>query len=187
VFDKLLPRPIDNNYSGSRIALWLFGLIVLVHILQSVMVIVNGHSIAQSADGIPLETYPAAAAQTILAIFAVSSFRRLIISLMCAVVLFRYRSAVPLMFVVLGLSYLGGQVILQFVPIVRAGTPPGVVMNLIMFGLTVSGWRYRCGDGALHTRPAVGRAPPDNSHDRGASQVEYSQPTMCPTERHTQI
>jgi hypothetical protein len=95
--------------------------------------------VAQSADGIPLENYPAAAAQTILAIFMVSSLRRLIIALICSVVLFRYRSAVPLMFVVLGLSYLGGQVIFRFVPIVRVGTPPGVVMNLIMFGLTVVG------------------------------------------------
>jgi hypothetical protein len=139
MFDKLLPQPIDNTYSGSKTALWLFGLIVFVHIVQSVMVIVNGHLVAQSADGIPLENYPAAAAQTILAIFMVSSLRRLIISLMCVVVLFRYRSAVPLMFVVLGLSYLGGQVIFQFVPIVRLGTPPGVVMNLIMFGLTIVG------------------------------------------------
>jgi hypothetical protein len=139
MFEKLLPQPIDNKYSGSKIALWLFGLIVLVHILQSVVVIVNGYSIAQSADGIPLERYPAAAAQTILAIFMISSLRRLIISLICAAVLFRYRSAVPLMFVVLGLSYLGGQVIFQFVPIVRVGTPPGVIVNLIMFCLTVVG------------------------------------------------
>ena len=139
MFDRLFPQPINNKYFGSTIALWLFGLIVFLHILQSVMVIANGYSIAQSADGIPLETYSAAAAQTILAIFMVSSLRRLIISLMCAVVLFRYRSAVPLMFVVLGLSYLGGQVIFQFVPIVRVGTPPGVVVNLIMFGLTIVG------------------------------------------------
>ena len=139
MFDRLLPQPIDNRYSGSKIALWLFGLIVFVHILQSVMVMVNGYSIVQSADGIPLESYPAAAAQTILAIFTVSALRRLIIALICAVVLFRYRSAVPLMFVVLGLSYLGGQVILQFVPIVRVGTPPGIVMNLIMFLLTIVG------------------------------------------------
>jgi hypothetical protein len=155
VFDRLLPRPIDNRYSGSKIALWLFGLIVFVHILQSILVIVNGHSVAQSADGIPLETYPAAATQTILAIFMLSSLRRLIISLICAVVLFRYRSAVPLMFVMLGISYLGGQVIFQFVPIVRVGTPPGVVVNLIMFGLMVVGlalslWRR----GGSHT---VGR------------------------------
>jgi hypothetical protein len=139
MFDKLLPQPIDNKYSGSKVALWLLGLIVFVHTLQSVLVLINGYSIAQSADGIPLETYPTAAAQTILAIFMTASLRRLIISLICAVVLFRYRSAVSLMFVVLGVSYLGGQVIFQFVPIVRVGTPPGVVMNLIMFGFNIVG------------------------------------------------
>jgi hypothetical protein len=32
--------------------------------MQSVIILVNCYSIAQSADGIPLETYPAAAAQT---------------------------------------------------------------------------------------------------------------------------
>jgi hypothetical protein len=139
MFEKLFPRPIDNRYSGSKIALWLFGLIVFVGTIQSVMVLVKGQMVARSADGIPLENYPAAAAETILAIFMVSSLRRLIISLICAVVLFRYRSAVPLMFVVLGLTYLGGQAIFQFVPIVRVGTPPGVFMNLIMFGLTIVG------------------------------------------------
>jgi len=77
----------------------------------------------------------------------------LIISLTCALVLFRYRSAVPLMFVVLGLNYLGGQLIFKFIPIVRVGTPPGTVMNLIMFGLTIVGlalslWR-RGGSGAV--------------------------------------
>jgi hypothetical protein len=104
-----------------------------------VLVLANGYSTAQSADGIPMETYPADAAQTILALFMTATLRRLIISLICAVVLFRYRSAVPLMFVVLGVSYLAGQVIFQFVPLVRVGTPPGVIMNLIMFGFTIIG------------------------------------------------
>lgn len=139
MFDKLLPQPIDNKYSGSKIALWLFGFIVFIHILQSVLVIVNGYSIAQSADGIPLQTYSPDAAQTILALFILGSLRRLIISLMCAVVLFRYRSAVPLMFVVLGINYLGSQLVFHFVPLVRVGTPPGVVMNFIMFVLTTVG------------------------------------------------
>ena len=139
IFNRLLPQRIDNRYRGRKLALWLFGLAVAVRITQSVLIIVNGYSIAQSADGIPLETYAPAAAQTIVAIFAISSLHRLIISLICVVVLFRYRSAVPLMFVVLGLSYLAGQLILQFIPMARVGTPPGVVVNLVMFGLTIVG------------------------------------------------
>ena len=148
IIKRFFPQHIDNTYRGRKLALFLFGLVVAVRIAQSVLIIVNGHSIAQSADGIPLETYPAAAAQTIVAILAISSLYRLIIALMCVVVLVRYRSAVPMMFVVLGLSYLAGQLILQFIPMVRVGTPPGVVVNLLMFGLTIVGlalslWKRR--------------------------------------------
>lgn len=136
---RLFPQPIDNTYRGYKIALVLFGIVVFVRALQSVLIIVNGHSIAQSADGIPLDTYPAAAAQTIVAIFAIASLNRLFISLICAVVLVRYRSAVPLMFVVLALIYLGGQLIVRFVPIVTAGTPPGPILNLVLFCLMIVG------------------------------------------------
>jgi hypothetical protein len=139
ILNRLFPRRIDNSYRGYKIALVLFGLVIAMRALQSVLIIVNGHSVAQSADGIPLETYPAGAAQTIVAIFAISSLNRLIISLICAVVLVRYRSAVPLMFVVLALSYFGGQIILRFVPIVTTGTPPGPIMNIVMFGLVIIG------------------------------------------------
>ena len=125
IWNRLLPRKIDNTYTGSKLALWVFGIVITIRTIQSVMIIVNGYSIAQSADGIPLETYPAAAAQTIVAIFALSSLNRLIISLIGAAILIRYRRAVPLMFLVVGLTYLGTQLITQFIPIVRVGTPPG--------------------------------------------------------------
>ena len=146
MLNQLLPPHLDNTYRGRKLALWLFGLVVLIRSIQSVMIIVNGYSIAISADGIPLETYPAAAAQTILALFAISSLNRLLISLVCVVVLIKYRSAIPSMFVLLALGYLAGEIILRFIPIIRVGTPPGPIVNLIMFalmivGLTLSLWR----------------------------------------------
>lgn len=140
IMDRLFPRTLDNSYAGSKIVLWLFALVIAIRAVQSVAIIVNGYSIAQSADGIPLETYPAAAAQTIVAIFALSSLNRLIISLIGAVVLLRYRRAVPLMLLAMGLTYLGGQLITWFIPLVRVGRPPGVVMNLGLFGLTIIGF-----------------------------------------------
>lgn len=140
MLESLLPQSIDNNYRGRKLALWIFGFVVAMRALQSVMIIFNGHSTARNADGIPLELYPPDAAQTILAIFAISSLSRLIISLICAVVLVRYRSAVPAMFIVLGLTYLGGQLLAQFIPLVRVGRPPGVIVNLILFGLIVVGF-----------------------------------------------
>ena len=139
MLNQLLPPRLDNTYRGRKLALWLFGIVILIRSIQSVMIIVNGYSIARSADGIPLDTYPAAAAQTILALFAISSLNRLFISLVCVVVLVRYRSAIPSMFALLALTYLAGEVILRFIPIVRVGTPPGPIVNLIMFALMIAG------------------------------------------------
>lgn len=148
ILSRLFPARIDNTYQGSKIALWILGLTVAVRTMQSVMILVNGSSIAQSADGIPLDTYPAAAAQTIVALFALSAVNRLVISLICVVVLVRYRRAVPLMFVVLLLTYIAGQLVGRVIPIVRVGQPPAVVVNLTLLGLTMLGlvlslWKRR--------------------------------------------
>ena len=101
--------------------------------------IVSGDSVARSADGIPLETFGAAAAQTVVALFSLSALNRLFILLLGVLTLFRYRSAISLMFVVLMLNYLAGQLLLQLVPLVRTGTPPGPLMNLMLFVLMVIG------------------------------------------------
>jgi hypothetical protein len=139
MFDKLLPQPIDNTYRGYQVALWLFGFVVGVTIIQGVFVIFNGNSTIMNADGIPLDTYPPAAAQTIVALWAQRGLSRLIISLLGVLVLVRYRSAIPFMFVLLMLNYLASQLIFQFVPVVRTGTPPGPIVNMTMFALMITG------------------------------------------------
>ena len=139
MFDKLFPQPIDNTYRGYKVALWLFGLVVGVRITQSILVIFNGYSTARDADGIPLDTYTPAAAQMVVALFAQASLWRLTFCLLCVLVLVRYRSAIPFMFALLLVNYLAGQLILQFVPVIRTGTPPGPIVNLIMFALMIIG------------------------------------------------
>jgi len=139
VIEKILPPHIDNIYRGHKLALWLLAVVLFVRITQSVLVIFAGDSVARSADGIPLETFSPAAAQTVVAFFALSSLNRLFILLLGVLTLARYRSAVSLVFVVLMLNYLAGQLVLQFVPLVRTGTPAGPMMNLMLFVLMIIG------------------------------------------------
>lgn len=139
MLDMLLPRAIDNSYRGSKVALWLFGLVVGARILQSLAVIFNGYSTAINADGLPLDSYPPAAAQTVVSLFALASLWRLTFCSVCVLVLARYRSGVPLMFAVLTLNFIAAQLLLWFVPLVRTGTPPGPYVNLTQFALTVVG------------------------------------------------
>ena len=139
MLDALLPRAIDNTYRGRRVALWLFGLVILWRIAQSVLLIFNGYSTVKGAAGIPLDAYPPAAAQTILALFALYALDRLFISLLGVLVLVRYRGAIPFMFALLLLSYLAGEPSLRFVPLVRVGTPPSSVAGLVLLALTFVG------------------------------------------------
>ena len=148
MLSRLVPVRLDNAYSGHKLALWLFGLVVALKSAQSLSILFNGHSTAIGADGIPLDTFTPSAAQTILAVLAQSSLWRLLFCLLCVVVLVRYRSAVPLMLAFLVLQYLAGELIYRFIPLPRAGTPPGPIVNLVICvlasaGLVLSLWRRR--------------------------------------------
>jgi hypothetical protein len=158
MLDALLPRAIDNTYRGHRVALWLFGLVVFWRVAQSVLLIFNGYSTVKGAAGIPLDAYPPAAAQTIVALFALYALDRLFISLLGVLVLVRYRGAIPFMFALLLLSYLAGELSLQFVPLVRAGTPPSTVAGrallvMTVIGLSLSLWRRGSHLNAPHPTP----------------------------------
>lgn len=139
MFHRLLPRQIDNTYRGQKLGLWLFGLVVFVKVIMSVNSIFNGHSVASSADGIPLATFPPAAAQTAVSLFALSAVSRLMLCVLCILVLVRYRAMVPLMFVLLLLEHLSRRLLLQFLPIPRTGAPPGPLINLVLLGLMILG------------------------------------------------
>lgn len=139
MLERLLPQRIDNLYRGYKAGLWVFGVVVALKMLQSLAIIFNGYSTAKDADGIPLDTYPPAAAQTIISLFAVASLWRLTFCSLCVIVLVRYRSAVPLMFAFLSLNYVLGELLLRFIPLVRVGSPAGPYVNLVAFGLMLVG------------------------------------------------
>ena len=139
MLNALLPQSLNNEYRGSRSALWLFGLVVAMKGAQSLAIVINGHTTASGADGIPLDSFTPAAAQTVVAVFAQGSLWRLLFSLLCGLVLFRYRNAVPLMFALLGLNYLAAQLVLGLVPMPRVGAPIGPLVNLLLFVMTLVG------------------------------------------------
>jgi hypothetical protein len=112
---------------------------VLIKLAMSLNSIFNGYVVASSADGIPLDTFPSAAAQTVVALFAIWGLAHLMICLLCILVLVRYRSIVPFMFAFLLLENLSRKLLLQFVPMVRTGTPPGFYLNLGLLTLMIVG------------------------------------------------
>lgn len=139
MFSQLFPQRIDNTYRGHKLALWLFGLLMLMKTAMSVNSIFLGHKVATSADGIPLDTFPPAAAGTIISMFAIWGLAHLMICLLCVLVLFRYRAMVPLMFAFLLLEHLGRKLVLHYLTIARSGAPPGNYVNLILLAVMIAG------------------------------------------------
>ena len=135
----ILPRTIDNTYRGSKIALWIFGVLLLLKTVMSVNSTFNGYTVLTTADGIPLDAYPPAAAGTIVAFFAIFALSQFVVCVLCAIALIRYRSAVPFMFALLLAEHLGRKLILQLLPVTRIGSPPASVIGYILLALMITG------------------------------------------------
>ena len=151
MFGDLLPKRLDNDYRGHKLALWLCGLVVEMKGTQSLAIIFNGHYTASGAVGIPLDSFTPQVAQTVVAVFAQGSLWRLFFCLLGAILLLRYRSAVPLMLALLASNYLAAQLLFEFVPLPRVGAPVGPLVNFLLFvvmciGLALSLWRRRSQD-----------------------------------------
>jgi hypothetical protein len=97
---------------------------------------IDGPGILASADGIPLETFGTQGAQTAVAAFIGMGVSRLLISIICAIVLWRYRSVVTPLFVLLVLHDIARELVLQQV---RTGAPIGPVVNRALIGVTLAG------------------------------------------------
>jgi hypothetical protein len=139
ILDQLLPQRFDNTYRGYKPALWLFALLVLIKVAMSLNTIFNGYSVAIHADGIPLDTFTAAGARTVLSMFALWGLSQFLFCLLGILVLVRYRSMIPLMFALLLLEHLGRKLTLQFLPFARTGTPPGFFVNLSLLAVMIVG------------------------------------------------
>jgi hypothetical protein len=106
MLSQLLPQRIDTTYRGHKLGLWLFALLVFVKVGMGLGCIFNGYSAASSADGIPLDTFPSGATQTIVAHFALWGLCQFLFGLLGILVLVRYRGMVPFMFALLLLEHL---------------------------------------------------------------------------------
>jgi hypothetical protein len=135
----ILPQRFDNTHRGHPAALWILGLVLVAKTGIALGTIFNGHTAAQSADGIPLDTFGTAGAEAVLTLFAMWGLSQLVLSVLGVLTLVRYRAMTPLMFLLILVEHVARRWILFVKPIARIGAPPGLSINLVLLGLTVVG------------------------------------------------
>jgi hypothetical protein len=113
MLERLFPARADNGFGGYRAALWLLGLFVALKLVMGLNSIFNTASVAQGADGIPLDSFPPAAARAVLTLFALTALGQLVLALTAAVALVRYRALVPLVYLALLAEQLARRFIVQ--------------------------------------------------------------------------
>ena len=150
--EMLFPRIADNRYPGRRLGLWLFGLMPLL-IAMGLNVMVNAPEVAQTADGVPVSSFGAAAAAAFSFVFAAWGLGQLVLGLASLVVLLRYRSLVPLAFLLLLIEQSGRMSLRLLWPVQRIDAP-GSTINLVLVALLALGfilsiWRPRQASGGV--------------------------------------
>jgi hypothetical protein len=139
MLDRVLPARLDNRYRGHPVGLWLFVPITFVKVSQSLTHLLKHDGGAQSISTIPLDTYPATAAQNIIGLFARLGLEQILLASIFVLVLFRYRALIPLMYIIIVAHFVGGKIVAQIKPLALAGTSGVSTPFLVLAILSVIG------------------------------------------------
>ena len=139
MLNRIFPEQFDNRYRGHRFALWLFFPITFVNVAIALVAIFRKDGGAQSADGVPLDAFVAGGAQTVIGIVAILGLTKLLLGLLSVLALVRYRSMIPLMYIIVVADQLGRKGIGLMKPIAHIGAPTGGFVNLAIITLGIVG------------------------------------------------
>lgn len=128
----LFPKTIDDSYKGNKISLYFFYLLTIGTIGRSLVHLFASDGGAQSIATIPLNSYPEEAAQVVIHIFAEWGLMQLLFGIFYAIVIWRYKSLIPLMYSFILTEYSGRLFLSVYKPIVLEGIAPGGVGNYLM-------------------------------------------------------
>lgn len=139
ILQRILPDIADNHYRGNLLGLWFLVLITLQKLGVSLVHVFKTDGGAQSISTMPLDTYPASASQNIIGLMARMGLEQVLLAALAVLVLFRYRSLIPLMYVLLIVHYLAAKGVARMKPLVLAGTSGVSTMALIIAILSAVG------------------------------------------------
>jgi len=134
IFELLLPSKADNIIRGSKLPFYVFVLIAAIGTVRSFIHLLAPDGGAGSIAGMDLS---GAGAKGVIFAFALWGSAQLIYALIQWLVIFRYRSLVPLMWVVQFIETFLRIVVGHVKPVNFTHTPPGAIGNYIYLPLAV--------------------------------------------------
>lgn len=145
ILEALFPATADNVIRGAKPPVYIFMAIAFISLVRSFIHLLAPDGGAGSIAGINLSV---AGADGIVFSFALWGSAQLIYALIQLVVVFRYRSLVPLMYALLMLETLLRMLVGNMKPVAFRHTPPGAIGNYVFLPLAALMlawclWTYR--------------------------------------------
>jgi hypothetical protein len=139
MLDRILPGRADNRFRGHVLALWLFVPLALMKVALGLTHMLRADGGAQSVSTMPLDSYPAGAAQNIIGLMARMGLEQVLLGLVFVVVLVRYRALIPLMYALAVLHFLMQRGVTAMKPLALAGISGASTMHLVIGMVSVAG------------------------------------------------
>jgi hypothetical protein len=131
-FEILLPAKLDNVIRGTKIPFYIFALYAIVSTVRSCIHLLSPDGGAGSIAGMDLSV---AGADGIIFAFALWGGSQLLFALIQLLVVIRYRSLIPFMWLMLALEVLLRELVGAMKPVTFAHTPPGAISNQLILPL----------------------------------------------------
>ena len=128
----LFPPALDNRFRGHPVALWAFWALTLMTLWRSQHHLLAPDGGAQSIATIPLDSFGQSAADAVIVVFALWGLSQLIVAVIYALASLRYRSMIPMLYVLFIAEYAVRTALPLFKPdLPTTGTAPGQIGNLL--------------------------------------------------------
>jgi hypothetical protein len=134
ILERFLPAKADNTIHGYKFPVYVFALIAIISTVRSFIHLLAPDGGAGSIAGMDLSV---SGASGIIFAFALWGSAQLIYALIQLVVVFRYRSLVPFMYILLIMETFLRMLVGQMKLVTFAHTPPGAIQNYIVIPLAV--------------------------------------------------
>lgn len=148
MLNRLFPARFDNVYRGHPVAQWLLYALTFVNLGIGFATVFRPDSGAQ-ADGIPLDRYGGGGAAAVVSAVALLGLAKILMGLLAVMALARYRSMIPLVYLLMVTDFLAHKAIGAMKPMVylsgaSAGyiVPTLIALSIVGLALSLIGRGY---------------------------------------------
>lgn len=138
--EALFPKTADNNYNGHKLTKWFLYFYVFKSFFAGCVHMFAADGGAQSIASVALDSFSQGGADSVVTMFGLWGMEQFVIGLIAVVILWKYKSLIPMLWGVYAIEYIGRGIVGRFLTpgMITTYTPPGAVMDYVLIPLAIA-------------------------------------------------